>query len=95
MFPWTSKASVGFLFIPTLLFAKSFQIRAFPVGMSKVYETVVNLSVIDIFKVYSLSVSKWLPEPTLFIVMFVELAQYKECSKNNFASAYCEKYKDF
>ena len=30
-----------------------------------------------------------------FIVMFVELAQYKECSKNKFASAYCEKYKDF
>ena len=30
-----------------------------------------------------------------FIVMFIELAQYKECSKNNFASAYCEKYKDF
>lgn len=30
-----------------------------------------------------------------FVVMFVELAQYKECSKNNFASTYCEKYKDF
>ena len=30
-----------------------------------------------------------------FIVMFVELAQYKKCSKNNFVSAYCEKYKDF
>ena len=30
-----------------------------------------------------------------FIVMFIELAQYKECSKNNFTSAYCEKYKDF
>ena len=30
-----------------------------------------------------------------FIVMFVELAHYKKCSKNNFASAYCEKYKDF
>ena len=30
-----------------------------------------------------------------FIVMFVELARYKECSKNNFDSTYCEKYKDF
>ena len=30
-----------------------------------------------------------------FIVIFIELVQYKECSKNNFASAYCEKYKDF
>ena len=30
-----------------------------------------------------------------FVVMFIELAQYKECSKNNFVSAYCEKYKDF
>ena len=30
-----------------------------------------------------------------FVIMFVELAQYKECSKNNFASTYCEKYKDF
>ena len=30
-----------------------------------------------------------------FIVMFIELANYKECSKNKFASAYCEKYKDF
>lgn len=30
-----------------------------------------------------------------FIIMFVELANYKKCSKNNFASAYCEKYKDF
>ena len=30
-----------------------------------------------------------------FIVMFIELAQYKECSKNNFASAYCKKYKYF
>ena len=30
-----------------------------------------------------------------FIIMFVELAHYKKCSKNNFVSAYCEKYKDF
>ena len=30
-----------------------------------------------------------------FIIMFVELTKYSECSKNNFASAYCEKYKDF
>lgn len=30
-----------------------------------------------------------------FVVMFVELAQYKECSKNNFTNSYCEKYKDF
>ena len=30
-----------------------------------------------------------------FIVIFIELAQYEKCSKNNFASAYREKYKDF
>ena len=30
-----------------------------------------------------------------FVVMFVELAQYKECSKNNFTNSYCEKYIDF
>ena len=30
-----------------------------------------------------------------FIIMFVELVQYKECSKNNFTTSYCEKYKDF
>ena len=30
-----------------------------------------------------------------FVIMFVELAQYKECSKNKFTTSYCEKYKDF
>ena len=31
----------------------------------------------------------------VFIVIFIKLARYKECSKNNFASTYCKKYKDF
>ena len=30
-----------------------------------------------------------------FVIMFVKLVQYKECSKNNFTTSYCEKYKDF
>ena len=30
-----------------------------------------------------------------FIVMFVELTKYSECSKNNFTTSYCEKYRDF
>ena len=31
----------------------------------------------------------------VFIVTFIKLTNYKECSKNNFTTAYCEKYKDF
>ena len=31
----------------------------------------------------------------VFIVMFIKLLNYKECSKNNFTTIRCEKYKDF
>ena len=30
-----------------------------------------------------------------FVIMFFKLARYRGCAKNNFASSYCEKYKDF
>ena len=30
-----------------------------------------------------------------FVVMFVKLAQYKECQDTGFQPTYCEKYKNF